>query len=202
MKRPQDFWSRGFFIGTIRSRSLFFDIAREFEISDLDVDIKAADRLPTDIDACNIKVVKRFRAFKRAFIQTAFEQCFDMRPDIDFDVYPFVRYDRLPCFVQERMRTVFIRVSACDTVYHPVRTGSIYCPVNTRFSSVIEERHAEPYEIIARLALNVIIRQELGRVHTFHKNEFDYPHTDFYVNGETYDDLSFLEKLEVMPDEQ
>ena len=38
--------------------------------------------------------------------------------------------------------------------------------------------------------------------YTFHKNEFDYPHTDFYVNGETYDDLSFLEKLEVMPDEQ
>ena len=38
--------------------------------------------------------------------------------------------------------------------------------------------------------------------YTFHKSEFDYPHTDFYVNGETYDDLSFLEKLEVMPDEQ
>ncbi|MBR0341715.1 MAG: hypothetical protein IJH64_05640 [Oscillospiraceae bacterium] len=38
--------------------------------------------------------------------------------------------------------------------------------------------------------------------YTFHKNEFDYPHTDFYVNGETYDDLSFFEKLEVMPDEQ
>ena len=38
--------------------------------------------------------------------------------------------------------------------------------------------------------------------YTFHKNEFDYPHIDFYVNGETYDDLSFLEKLEVMPDEQ
>ena len=38
--------------------------------------------------------------------------------------------------------------------------------------------------------------------YTFHKNEFDYPHTDFYVNVETYDELSFLEKLEVMPDEQ
>ena len=38
--------------------------------------------------------------------------------------------------------------------------------------------------------------------YTFHKNEFDYPHTDFYVNGETYDDLSFLEKLEVISDDQ
>ena len=101
-----------------------------------------------------------------------------MRPDIDFNVDPFVRYDRLPCFVQQRMRAVFIRVSACDTVDHPVGTGGIYCPVNTRLSPVVKKRHAEPDEIIARLALNVIIRQELRCVYAFHKNEFIICHAD------------------------
>ena len=38
--------------------------------------------------------------------------------------------------------------------------------------------------------------------YTFHRNEFDYTHTDIYVNHETYDDVSFLEKLEVISDDQ
>ena len=38
--------------------------------------------------------------------------------------------------------------------------------------------------------------------YTFHKNEFDYTHIDIYGNQETYYDLSFLEKMEVVTDEQ